>query len=181
MLGLGLPERPGRLDLGDDLAGPQLGGVDVRDRLACDPLLLGVEVVDRRAVAGADVVALAIPGRRVVDLEEELEDVAVGDLLGVEDDLDSFGMRAVVAIGRVGNVAAGVSDARRDDAGTLAQQVLHPPEAAARQDRLLGRLGHRSLLALSNTSARTQESRPEAPYNRPQFSVDLASVSLASP
>src|SRR3954447_9438035 len=154
MLGLGLPERPGWLDLGDDLAGQQPGGVDIRDRFARDPLLLGVEVVDRRAVAGADVVALAIPGRRVVDLEEELEDVAVGDLLGVEDDLDSFGMRAVVAIGRVGDVAAGVSDARRDDAGTLAQQVLHPPEAAARQDRRLGRLGHRWLLASAEAGMR---------------------------
>src|SRR4051794_34174105 len=152
MLGLGLPERTGRLDLRDDLAGPQSGGVDVRDRLARDPLLLGVEVVDRRAVAGADVVALAIPRRRVVDLEEELEDVAVGDLLRVEDDLDRLGMRAVVAVGRVGDVAAGVSDARRDDAGALAQQVLHSPEAAARQDRLFGRLGHRWLLPSAERS-----------------------------
>src|SRR4051812_23113735 len=149
MLGFGLPERPGPLDLCDDLAGPELGAVDVRDRLARDPLLLGVEVVDRRAIAGADVVALAIPRRRVVDLEEELEDVAVGDLLGVEDELDRLRVRAVVAIGRVGNVAAGVSDARRDDARPLAQQVLHPPEAAARQDRLLSRVGHRSLLAFA--------------------------------
>src|SRR4051794_35208139 len=154
MLRLGLPERPGRLDLGDNLAGPQPGGVDVRDRLARDPLLLGVEVIDRRAVARADVVALAIPRRRVVDLEEELEDVAVGDLLGVEDDLDRLGVRAVLAVGRVGDVAAGVSDTRRDDARTLAQQVLHPPEAAARQDRLLGRPSHRSLLAPADRAGR---------------------------
>jgi hypothetical protein len=55
-------------------------------------------------------------------------------------------VRAVVAIGRVGDVAAGVANARRDDVGPLAQQVLHSPEAVARQDRLLGRLDHRSLL-----------------------------------
>jgi suppressor of ftsI len=53
----------------------------------------------------------------------------------------------VVSINGRPTVAAGVANARRDDARPLAQQVLHSPEAAARQDRLLGRLGHRSLLA----------------------------------
>ena len=101
MLGLGLPEGSGRRDLGDHLAGPQAGRVDVGDRVFGDALLLVVEVEDRRAVAGADVVALAVLRRRVVDLEEELEQVAVRDLLGVEDDLDGLGV-AVVAVGRVG-------------------------------------------------------------------------------
>jgi hypothetical protein len=36
-----------------------------------------------------------------VDLEEELEDVPVGDALGVEDDLDGLGMTGMVAVGRV--------------------------------------------------------------------------------
>ena len=82
-----------------------------------------------------------------MDLEEELEQVAVGRLLGVEDDLDRLGVGAVVAVGRVGDVAAGVADPGRDHAGPLADQVLHAPEAAAGQNRLLGRVGHRSLLA----------------------------------
>ena len=51
MLGLGLPERAGRLDLGDDLARPQAGGLDVGDRVLGDAALLVVGVVDRRAVA----------------------------------------------------------------------------------------------------------------------------------
>src|SRR5581483_7161038 len=67
----------------------------------------------------------------------ELEQVAVGRLLGVEDDLDRLGVRAVVAVGRVRDVAAGVADAGRDHARLLAEQVLHPPEAPAGQDRLL--------------------------------------------
>src|ERR1700722_19229886 len=60
VLGLGLPERAGRRDLGDDLARPQAGGVDVGDGVL-GGLLLGVaEVEDGRAVAGADVVALPV-------------------------------------------------------------------------------------------------------------------------
>src|SRR3712207_7616678 len=51
---------------------------------------------DLRAVARADVVALAVLGRRVVDLEEELEDVAVGDPLGVEDHLERLRVPGVV-------------------------------------------------------------------------------------
>ena len=53
---------------------------------------------------------------RIVDLEEELQQRAVADLRGIEDDLDRLGMGAVVAIGRVRHVAAGIADAGRDDA-----------------------------------------------------------------
>ena len=94
VLGLGLPERPGRRHLGDDLARPQPGGVHVRDRVLGDALLLVAGVEDRRAVAGPDVVALPVAGARVVDLEEELQQVPVGDLLRVEDDLDGLGVAA---------------------------------------------------------------------------------------
>jgi hypothetical protein len=82
VLGLGLPERDGLADLGHDLAGPQARGLDVGDRVLGDLALLVARVEDLGAVAGADVVALAVLGRRVVDLEEELEDVPVGDALG---------------------------------------------------------------------------------------------------
>ena len=101
VLGLGLPERPGRRDLGDHLARPQAGGLDVGDRVLGDPPLLVAGVEDRRPVAGADVVALPVERGRVVDLEEELQQVPVGDLLRVEDDLDGLGVGAVVAVGRV--------------------------------------------------------------------------------
>src|SRR5262249_24800299 len=49
MLGLGLPERPRGRHLGDDLARPQPGRLDVGDRVLGDPALLVVEVEDRRA------------------------------------------------------------------------------------------------------------------------------------
>src|SRR6478672_7871528 len=87
VLGFGFPEGPRRGDLGDDLAGPDAGGVDVLDRVFGDRALLVVRVEDRRPVAGADVVALAVHRRGIVDLEEELEQVAVGDPVGVDRDL----------------------------------------------------------------------------------------------
>ena len=73
VLGFGLPEIARRRHLGDDLARPQPRGLDVGDGVQRDALLLVVGVEDRRAVAGADVVALPVLRRRIVDLEEELQ------------------------------------------------------------------------------------------------------------
>src|SRR5262249_23024499 len=114
-------------------------------RVLGDPLLLVAGVEDRRAVAAADVVALPVLRRRVVDLEEELEQVAERDELGVEDDLDRLGVTLVVAVGRVGDVTAGVADPGRDPAGPLADEILHAPEAAAGQDRGLALFAHGGL------------------------------------
>src|SRR5690349_7560356 len=51
VLRLGLPEGPRGRHLGDHLARPQAGGVDVGDRVLGDPLLLITGVEDGRAVA----------------------------------------------------------------------------------------------------------------------------------
>src|SRR5262249_60766879 len=58
-----LPERAGLADLGDDLARPEAGGLDVGDRVLGDLALLVARVEDLGAVARADVVALAVQGR----------------------------------------------------------------------------------------------------------------------
>src|SRR4051812_37108491 len=110
VLGLGLPEGDGLADLGHRLAGPQARGVDVGDRVLGDLALLVARIEDLGPVAGADVVALAVLGRGVVDLEEELGVVSVGDALGVEDDLPGLGVTRMVSVGRVVVVPAGVSD-----------------------------------------------------------------------
>src|SRR3546814_2084442 len=73
VLRFGLPEIAGRFDLRRRLARPQAGGVDVGDGVAGHALLPGRGEEDRRTVRGAKVVALAVPRRRVVDLEEELQ------------------------------------------------------------------------------------------------------------
>src|SRR5262249_19619817 len=90
----------------------------------------------------ADVVALAVLGRGIVDLEEELEDVPVGDPLRVEDDLHRLGVTGVIAVGRMVVAAAGVADAGRDDPVLVAQQLLNAPEAASRENRGLGAIAH---------------------------------------
>jgi hypothetical protein len=49
-------------------------------------------IENHRTILRADIVALAIPGRWIVDGEEDLEDFAkVGDC-GIESDLDDFDM-----------------------------------------------------------------------------------------
>src|SRR5678816_4125451 len=128
MLRFGLPERPCGRDLGDDLAWPQPRGRHIGDGVLSRLALFVAEIEDRRAVASANVVALAIAGRGVVDLKEELQQIPVAQLLGIELDLDGFGMRAVAAVGGVGDVAAAVADARLPNAWQLADEVLHTPE-----------------------------------------------------
>ena len=82
MLGLGLPERARRRDLGHHLARPQSGRVDIGDRIFRDPLLLVAGVEDRRTIARAAVVALAVQRRRIVDLEEEFQQLPIADPCG---------------------------------------------------------------------------------------------------
>ena len=71
VLWLRLPEVPHRLDLGHGLARPNARSVDVGDGVLGDPLLLIVDVVDRRPVGDADVVALPVSRGGIVDLEED--------------------------------------------------------------------------------------------------------------
>src|ERR687898_1965196 len=137
MLGLSFPERPGRRHLGDDPPRPEARRFNVGDRVVGDPALFLVVIEDRRAVARPDVVALTVQCRRIVDLEEELQQVSIRDLLRVEGDLDRLGVRAVVAVRRVRDVAAGVAHPRRPNALSFPDEILHAPEAAAGKDRLL--------------------------------------------
>src|SRR5918999_1326777 len=180
VLGLGLPEGDSLAELGHHLAGPQAGGVDVGDRVLGDPALLVARVEDLGAVAGADVVALAVLGRRVVDLEEELEDVPVGDALGVEDDLDRLGMAGMVPVGRVVVLPTGVTDPRGNDSLAAAQQLLNAPEAAAREDRGFGVVAHRALRA-PKFSVRTSLSALVRLGIAPMLAFTASNSSLVSP
>ena len=86
----------------------------------------------------AAVVALAVRRGRVVDLEEQRQDIAVACLRRIEPDLDGFRMAALaglqILVGRVGNRAAGIADAGCGDARVPADQVLHAPEAASGEE-----------------------------------------------
>ena len=63
-----------------------------------------------------------------MDLEEELEDVPVGRLIGIEDDLDCLGVPRMVVGGRALVVTAGVADTGGDDAVSVSQQLLGGPK-----------------------------------------------------
>src|SRR5690606_18166662 len=91
-----------------------------------------------RAIGCADVVALPVLRGRIMDMEEELEQVAEADAFGIEDDLHRLCVGAMVAVGRVGYVAPAVAHARGHHTVHVAKQLLHAPEAAAGEDRALG-------------------------------------------
>src|SRR5690606_39023824 len=96
------------------------------------------KVIDRRTVRQTDVVALPILRRGIVNLEEKLEQLAIGQLVGIEHDFDCFRVRAVVAVRRVRHVAAGIADPCPYYARQLADQILHAPKAPACEDRRFG-------------------------------------------
>ncbi len=90
MLGLGLPERTGRSQLGDNLARPKAGSIDIGDGVFRDPLLRVAGIEDGRPIARAPVVALAVQRRGIMDLEKEFQQLAIADGLRIEDDLDAL-------------------------------------------------------------------------------------------
>ena len=137
VIGLGLPELADRLDLGHHFAIPQPRGIHIGDRILGDALLLLVDIIDARPVGEPTIIALAVQRRRIVDLEEEFQDVPVARHCRVEDNLDPLGMRAVITIRGVRNIAARVTHTGRDDAGPLADQILHAPETSSCENSAL--------------------------------------------
>lgn len=91
MIRLGGPPLPCGRQLGHNLTLPPLLVCQTGD-FPCDPLLLLIVIVDGRAVLWAGVGALLVEGCGVVRAIEELEEVEVGYLLGIVDDLSSFGV-----------------------------------------------------------------------------------------
>src|SRR5260221_10726526 len=138
------PERASRNYFGDDLAGPEARCIDIGHSALSHSLLLFIEIEDCRAVARTNVVALAVLRRRVMELKEELEDLTIADLARINHDLDSFGVRPMVAVGGVGHIAARVAYARGQHSLVISQQVLHAPEAAASKDYGFGLRRHDS-------------------------------------
>jgi hypothetical protein len=82
---LRFPERSRRGHLRHHSSGPQARRVDIGDGVLGDALLLIARREDGGAVAGTHVVALAIARRRIVDLEEEFQQLAKAEPLRVEE------------------------------------------------------------------------------------------------
>jgi len=94
-------------------------------------------MVDRGPVARAGVVALTVSRRRIVNLEEVLQKPTEADHIGIEGDLNTFCVGAVIAVRRVRDITAGVAHASRNHPRELAEEILHSPKAASRQNRAL--------------------------------------------
>src|SRR6185312_8354279 len=129
------PEGAGWRQLGHHLSRPEPGCVYIRDGVLRDLPLFLAGIEDGRTIARASIVALAVQSRRIVNLEEKFQQLPVADFRGIENDLDGFGMRAVIAIGGVGHIASGIADPGRDDARIATDQILHSPEAATGKNR----------------------------------------------
>src|SRR5215204_182203 len=137
---LGHPERRGGLDLGHDrIAKALLRPLDhAPSRLG---LLVGLGE-DHRAVLPADVRALPVQLRGVVELEVLGDKILVADLRGVERDLADLDVSgragADLLVSGIVDVAALIAHCRIDHAVELAERCLHLPEAARSKGRLLG-------------------------------------------
>ena len=137
---LGVIEAFERRDLGDDFSGEDVGGIELGDVGLCDAALLVAGIEDRRAVGGADVGALAVELSGIVgDGEEDAEELAVGDLRGIVDHLDGFGVAggfgADLVVGGGGGRAAGVANRGGEYAFYTLEDRLRAPETASGEDR----------------------------------------------
>src|SRR5829696_2910775 len=139
MVILRIVEFPRALDLGRDLAEPprlERGLIGIAGGFRGLSLFFA-RPIDGRAVAGADVVALAHALRRVVGLPEHLEQRVVGNLARIEDDLHRLGMAgqsgAYLLIGWIGRHPADAADCRDPHAGQVPERFLRTPIAAERE------------------------------------------------
>lgn len=145
---LGDVEGLGGDDLGDDRPVEDFVIGEAGDHGLGDPLLLRRVAEDRRAVLRARVVALVVELGRVVDHEEDLEQLAIGHGLWIERNLHHFGVagsaRADRFVGRIGRRPAHVAGLDRLDPAHLVVHRFETPETAARQRGDLFSLFHGS-------------------------------------
>ena len=108
----------------------------------CDGFLPGGCGVDRRAVLGPPVIALAHALGGVVVFPERREQILIGDLFGVETHEHDFGMAGPAAanfpVGRIGVVAAGIAHGGAVHALQSPEQAFGAPKAAHSENRPLG-------------------------------------------
>jgi uncharacterized protein len=96
---------------------------------------------DGRAVLVADVRPLPVQRGRVVIIPEDFEQVVIADDLGVEGDLDDFGVagaiRANVFVGRVVQLPAGIADRCGFNARQTPERGFDTPKTACAECGLL--------------------------------------------
>ena len=100
-------------DLRHDGGAPNMSGVEVPDHAFGGLFLLHAVVEDDRTILWSRVGALPVGGRRIMNGEEDLQDLSVGDYRRVEGDLDDFRVArcpiADLAIGWIRDIPARVA------------------------------------------------------------------------
>lgn len=128
------------LDL--DGEGVAVAVLHLSEDLVDDGAILGVDVVDTSAIARSLVFALPVDGGGLDAEEVEVEELAEGQDVGVEDHADGFGIARAVGVDllivRVFGVAVGEACLGFKDAVDLLEIVLDAPEAAASKEYRLG-------------------------------------------
>src|ERR1700685_151765 len=142
MLRLRFPERTGLSHFRHHLTRPKPAGFHVGDGVDCDPFLFAGRVEDRGAITGSSIVTLPVHRSRIVNLEEELQQLSIAQLPRIEDDLDGFGMACMITVRRIGDIAARIPDTCGNYAWVTAYQVLHAPKAAAGKNCGFSRHGY---------------------------------------
>ena len=143
MIGFGVVERWQIANLCGDAAQPVLVQFCLKARfaIACHFELSLGKAIDRRAVLSANVVALAHALCWVVRLPEQLEQVTIGDLLGIEDYQHGFSVPGEAGanffVGGVWRVAAGIDHCGCPNTGLLPKTSLGSPETAHGKHGLL--------------------------------------------
>src|SRR5690606_37403304 len=92
VVGLGRVIRTTPFDAGDDRRAEDILGLQRFDQFAGNAGLLVILREYRRAILRPDIVALAIERVGIVDREEDFEDLAVPDAIGIEADPTHLGM-----------------------------------------------------------------------------------------
>src|SRR5437660_5023400 len=142
VIGLGRIEAFERNNLRYDRAGKYLRLIELRDVGLRDALLFIVRIKDRRSVLSAFIGALTVQlGRIVRNREEHAQQFSVGDLRGIVDDLNRFGVAGVAGAHQLIfgslSLSAGVAGGRGDYSPDVLEYGLHAPETSSGKDSCL--------------------------------------------
>lgn len=156
MITLGRIEYAERGNLGDNRVVPHMIGRQLGYHFVGGLLLLGGIIEDRGTILRSDIRPLPVERGGIMNGEEHIEQIAVGDHFGVERYLHRLGMSrfsgADLFVGGVQGFSPGISRLHLLHAPKLIERRLHAPEAAAGKGRNfqgavgLGHTGRRCVL-----------------------------------